>query len=325
MATNKQKRGGADTASDYTGGATRFKATQRIIISPMQSRSAQGVLAMFIAVAGFSCMDALLKVFAAHYPPMQVTALRAAASLPFLLLPLWWQGRLAELKPQRPWLHLLRGALGVVMLVSFVFALGQGGLASVYSIFMIAPLLIAALAAIWLGERVDAGRWTAIALGLTGVLLILRPEAGALPLLAGLAAALSALGYAITAIMARLLTRTDTSASIVFSFLLCMLVIAGALALPDWVPIRPQDYGLIAAVGIFGAIGQHYITEAFRHAPAAVIAPIEYTALVWAMLIDWTFWSVLPGAGMLQGASIVVLAGLYVAWRERQANLQDPS
>lgn len=288
----------------------------------MQSRSAQGVLAMVIAVAGFSCMDALLKVFAAHYPPMQVTALRAAASLPFLLLPLWWQGRLAELKPQRPGLHLLRGLLGVVMLVSFVFALGQGGLASVYSVFMIAPLLIAALAAIWLGERVDAGRWIAIALGLTGVLLILRPEAGALPLLAGLAAALSALGYAITAIMARLLTRTDTSASIVFSFLLCMLVIAGALALPDWVPIRPRDYGLIAAVGIFGAIGQHYITEAFRHAPAAVVAPIEYTALVWAMIIDWTFWSVLPGSGMLQGAAIVVLAGLYVAWRERQSASQ---
>ncbi len=272
---------------------------------------------MFIAVAGFSCMDALLKVFAAHYPPMQVTALRAASSLPFLLLPLWWQGRLAELKPHRPGLHLLRGLLGVVMLSTFVMALGQGALASVYSIYMAAPLMIAALAAFWLGERVDLGRWLAIALGLLGVLVILRPQAGGLPWLAGLAAALSALCYALAAITARVLTRTDTSASIVFSFLVLMLSISLVIALPNWVSIRPQDYALIAAVGIFGAIGQHYITEAFKHAPAAVVAPIEYTALVWAMIIDWTFWSVLPSSGMLQGAALVVVAGLYVAWRER--------
>lgn len=286
----------------------------------MQSRGAQGVLAMFIAVAGFSCMDALLKVFAAHYPPIQVTALRAAASLPFLLLPLWWQGRLRELRPERPWLHLLRGLLGVVMLSTFVMALSQGALASVYSIYMVAPLLIAALAAFWLGERVDLGRWLAIGLGLIGVLIILRPDTGGLPLFAGLAAALSALCYALAAITARVLTRTDTSASIVFSFLTLVLAIALIFALPNWVRIRPEDYALIAAVGIFGAIGQHYITEAFRHAPAAVVAPIEYTALVWAMIIDWTFWSVLPGSGMLRGAALVVLAGLYVAWRERTSH-----
>jgi drug/metabolite transporter (DMT)-like permease len=285
----------------------------------MSSRSAHGVLAMFIAVAGFSCMDALLKVFSAHYPPMQVTALRAIASLPFLLLPLWWQGRLSEIKPRRIGLHLARGVLGVIMLGTFVVALSQGAIASVYSIYMAAPLLIAALAAFWLGEQVDAGRWLAIAVGLLGVLLILRPEAGGLPLVAGLAAALSAACYALAAITARILTRTDSSASIVFSFLFIMGLLATALAWPDWAPIRAQDYALIAAVGMFGAIGQHYITEAFRHAPAAVVAPIEYTALLWAIAIDWAFWQVLPGIGMLQGAALVVLAGLYVAWRERQA------
>lgn len=285
----------------------------------MSSHSARGVLAMLIAVAGFSCMDALLKVFAAHYPPMQVTALRAFASLPFLLLPLWWQGRLRELKPQRPGLHLLRAILGVVMLSTFVMALSQGAIASVYSIYMAAPLLIAALAAFWLGEHVDAGRWFAIGIGLAGVLLILRPEAGGLPLLAGVAAALSATCYAVAAITARILTRTDSSASIVFSFLLVMGLLATVLAWPSWATIRPQDYALIGAVGMFGAIGQHYITEAFRHAPAAVVAPIEYTALLWAMAIDWAFWKVLPGFGMLQGAALVVLAGLYVAWREHRS------
>lgn len=272
---------------------------------------------MFIAVAAFSFMDALLKLFAAHYPPLQVTAIRGAASLPFVVLPLWYSGRLGELRPTRLGLHLLRGALGVVMLGAFVFALREASLASVYALYMGAPLLIAALAALWLGEKADAGRWIAIVIGFIGVLIILQPRAGGLPLLAGLAATISALCYALAVITARVLTRTDRSAAMVFSFLLIMSLVAGALALPGWVPIRAEDWGLIAAVGALGAVGQHYITEAFRHAPAAVVAPVEYTALLWGLAIDFVVWSVAPNLTVLGGASLVVAAGVYVTWRER--------
>jgi hypothetical protein len=94
------------------------------------SGSARGVAAMFIAVAAFSFMDALLKLFAAHYPPVQVTAIRGAASLPFVLLPLWYSGRLAELRPNRVGLHVVRGVLGIVMLATFVLALRDGSLAA---------------------------------------------------------------------------------------------------------------------------------------------------------------------------------------------------
>jgi len=284
---------------------------------PMKSGSAQGVTAMFIAVAAFSFMDALLKLFAAHYPPLQVSALRALASLPFVILPLLVQGRLAELKVRRVGLHLLRGLLGVVMLASFVYALAAAPLASVYSIYMAAPLLIAALAAWWLGERADLGRWLAIIVGLIGVLVILQPRPGGLALAAGIAASISALCYALAVITARVLTRSENSPSMVFSFLLIVSVIAGGLALPDWVPIRAGDWLLIAATGGLGAIGQHYITEAFRHAPAAVVAPIEYTALLWGVGIDWVFWQVLPDGVILSGAGIIIAAGAYVAWREK--------
>lgn len=283
------------------------------------SGSGRGVAAMFIAVAAFSFMDALLKLFASHYPPMQVTAIRGAASLPFVLLPLWYAGRLAELRPQRIGLHIVRGLIGIVMLATFVLALRDGSLAAVYSIYMAAPLLIAAMAAIWLGERVDSGRWLAIVVGLAGVLIILQPRADGLPLLAGIAATVSALAYALAAITARLLTRTERSPSIVFVFLVILTVVAGALAIPDWVPIRDSDWGLIAAAGALGAAGQHYITEAFRHAPAAVVAPVEYTALLWGLSIDWVAWAVLPNGTMLGGAALVIAAGIYVAWRERRA------
>jgi len=269
---------------------------------------------MFVAVAAFSFMDALLKLFAAHYPPMQVTAIRALASLPFLLVPLWYQGRLTELRPQRIGLHLIRGVLGILMLVTFITALRDASLASVYSLYMSAPLLIAVLAALLLKEKVDAGRWLAIAVGLAGVLIILQPRPGGLPLLAGLTAALSALCYALAAITARILTRTEKSPSIVFTFLLIIAVVAGAMALPNWIPIRDSDWWLIVAAGGFGAAGQHYITEAFRQAPAAVVAPVEYTAMLWGIAIDWIAWSLWPNSTVLGGA-----AGIYVAWRERRA------
>jgi drug/metabolite transporter (DMT)-like permease len=282
------------------------------------SGSARGVAAMFIAVAAFSFMDALLKLFAAHYPPMQVTAIRGAASLPFVLLPLWYAGRLAELRPNRVGLHVVRGVLGIVMLATFVLALRDGSMAAVYSVYMAAPLLIAAMAAFWLGERVDSGRWLAILVGLAGVLIILQPRADGLALGAGIAVTVSALCYALAAITARLLTRTERSPSMVFSFLTFVALAAGALAIPDWVPIRGTDWWLIAAVGAFGAAGQHYITEAFRHAPAAVVAPVEYTALLWGIGIDWVAWDVLPNSTMLGGAALVIAAGIYVAWRERR-------
>ena len=284
----------------------------------------RGLAAMFIAVAAFSFMDALLKLFAAHYPPMQVTVLRAAASLPFVLLPLIWQGRLIELRIHRYGLHLLRGVLGVLMLVTFIYALGTASLASVYSIYMTAPLLIAAMAALWLGEKVDRGRWLAIFIGLAGVWIILQPRPGGLPLLAGIAATVSALSYAVAVITARVLTRSETSSSMVFTFLLLVTLIAGVLALPQWVDIRPQDWWLIAATGGLGAVGQYYITEAFRHAPAAVVAPVEYTALLWGIGIDWVFWHVFPQAGMLIGAAIIIGAGIYVALREHREAQTSP-
>jgi drug/metabolite transporter (DMT)-like permease len=283
----------------------------------MSQTTARGVLAMFVAVAAFSFMDALLKLFSAHYPALQVSAMRALASLPFVLAPLAWSGRLAELQPARPGLHLLRGLLGVVMLSTFVFALREQSLAQVYSIYMAAPLLIVLLAALLLGERVDLGRWLAIGVGLAGVLVILRPSTGGLKLVAGLAAVASALCYAVAAITARLLTRTDRSPAMVFSFLAIMALVCGALAAPGWVAIQPAHWGWIAGVGLLGTIGQHYITEAFRWAPASTVAPIEYTALLWGISIDWVFWSSSPSATMLAGAALVIGAGLYVAWRER--------
>ncbi|AWV08563.1 EamA family transporter [Lysobacter maris] len=272
---------------------------------------------MLVAVAAFSLMDAGLKQLSAHYPSFQVASLRGAASLPFVLVWVLATGGLASLRIRRWSLHLLRGAIGVGMMASFVYALRSLPLSTAYSIFFVAPLVITALSVPLLGEKVGPRRWTAIAIGLLGVLVLLRPSGEGLVSLAALAVLAAALGYALSAITVRVLARTDSVQSIMFWLLVMIAVGSGLLAWPDWVPIRAADAWLIAGVGAAGALGQYAITEAFRIGEASAIAPLEYTALVWGVLLDLSVWGVLPDAVTWIGAAIIVASGLYLLRRER--------
>ena len=272
---------------------------------------------MLVAVAAFSLMDAGLKQLAAGYPPLQVASLRGAASLPFVLAWTLATGGVASLRIRRWPLHLLRGAIGVGMMASFVYALRTLPLSTAYSIFFVAPLAITALSVPLLGEKVGPRRWTAIAIGLVGVLVLLRPSGEGLVSLAALAVLAAALGYALSAITVQVLARTDSVQSIMFWLLVMIAAGAGALAWPDWVPVRAADGWLIAGVGIAGALGQYAITEAFRIGEASAIAPLEYTALVWGVLLDLGLWGVLPDAVTWLGAAIIVASGLYLLRRER--------
>jgi drug/metabolite transporter (DMT)-like permease len=291
----------------------------------MRSENLRGIGAMLCAVAAFAAMDAILKVLAGRYPAMQVTLLRGASSLPFVLAGVAITGRWGDLRPVRFGLHLARGVLGIVMVAGFVYAVQALSLATAYSIFFVAPLLVTALAVPLLGEHVDWRRWAAILTGLGGVLAMLRPSGtplGTLAMLGVAGALVSALAYAASAISVRVLTRTDTTASMVFWFLVLVTLFSAVLAAPGWVGVQPGDWAWIAALGGMGALGQHLITEAFRHAPASVIAPFEYTALLWGVAIDWAFWDVLPGGRVLTGGAIVIAAGLYLIWRERQLHTE---
>ena len=280
-------------------------------------RPTRAVLSMLAAVALFALMDAGLKQLTAHYPPLQVAALRGAASLPFVLA--WALATVGVMPLLRVrWsLHLLRGVLGVTMMVSFVYAITSLPLSTAYSVFFVAPLLITALSVPVLGEKVGPRRWAAIAIGLVGVLVLLRPSGQGLISLAALAVLLSALMYAISALTVRVLARTDSTLSMMVWLMTMIAVGAGVLAIPGWVPLRAADGWLILAVGITGALGQYAITEAFRRGQASLIAPLEYTALVWGVLLDATLWGVLPDRVTWLGAGIIVASGLYLLARER--------
>jgi drug/metabolite transporter (DMT)-like permease len=214
-------------------------------------------------------------------------------------------------------LHLLRGVLSVIMLVAFVYGLQKLPLAETYSLFFVAPLLITALAVPILGERVGWRRWLAILVGLCGTLIVLRPSGEGMLSLGGLAVIVSAMGYALSAITVRVLGRTDSTQSMVVWMLAMLSVFSLALAWRGWIPVDAAHWKPIAILGLSGAIGQYGVTEAFGRAPASVIAPLEYTALIWGLGLDWFLWGTLPDRWMLAGAAVIVVCGLYLLRRER--------
>lgn len=283
----------------------------------------RGITSMLAAVFFFALLDACLKQLTATYPTWQVAFFRGASGLPLLLAITAIRREWRDLIPARPWLHVFRGLLTVCTLYAFVYAVGVLSLADAYSIFLVAPLIVTALSVPLLGEQVGWRRWIAIAAGLIGALVMLRPTGAGLLTLGGVAALASAFTYALGVVLIRVASRTDTASATVFWTLLVLTVVTGVLALPDWVDFQPQHWKLIVELAITGTLGQILLTDAFRRAPAGAVTPFEYTALLWGVALDWFVWHVLPQQRMLSGAIIVVSSGLYVIYRENRRGAND--
>jgi drug/metabolite transporter (DMT)-like permease len=280
------------------------------------SGNLRSIQAMLAGVVMFSIMDTTMKLLSAHYPAMQVAALRSLSSLPLVCAWLLWRGGLRSALQVRWPLHLLRSAIGIVMLALFAYGVRELSLAEAYAIFFIGPILITALSVVVLKERVNAARWTAIAVGMAGVLVILRPSGDGMLTLGGLAILASAVCYAVSAVSGRILARSDRSEHMVFWLMLMMSIGAGALAAPGWVPVQAGDLALLAVLSVSGFLAQLAITEAFNHGEASVVAPFEYTALAWGIGIDWLMWQTLPDQTTLIGAAIIIGSGLYLIRHE---------
>lgn len=271
---------------------------------------------MLAAVAAFAVMDASVKHLAGLYPPLEVACLRGLASIPFFLLGVLFFGGWGSLIPVQWPEHLVRGALAILMLWAFVFALSQLSLGTAYGIFMCAPLLITAFSALVLRARIGLHRWLAIGCGMVGVIIILKPDRRDMATLGGLAALGSAICYSVSALMIRRLARTDSTLSIALSFVLMISIGTGVLAYPRWVPVLAGHWPWILVMGFTGAVAQYLIIHAFRCAPPYVVAPFEYTSLLWGIALDWIIWSTVPSTRMLCGASLVIATGIYVIYRE---------
>ena len=271
-----------------------------------------GMAAMLIGVASFSLMDAGLKLLAAHYSATQVASLRGLAALPVVFAWALYSGGARQLIEVRWPLHLVRGVLSVVMMITFTYALKSLSLAKTYSIFFIAPLLIAVLSVVLLGERVRRVQWAAIAVGFAGVLIVLKPETSGFGWWGTLAVLGTAVAYAFSSVLVKILGRTDSTQAMMFWMTGMLAIGATLLAIPGWQAIEIAHYPILAGIALTGAVGQWGITVAFKHAPAASVAPLEYTGLAWVILIDLAVWSAVPGLRTLMGAALIIASGIYL-------------
>ena len=278
----------------------------------------RGALYLCLAMGAFGVLDACIKILSAHYSSMQVVTLRGLSSLPLALIWVMWRGTLSSLFRVRWRLHLVRGLLGIVMIWSLSQGLRELPMTQVYAIFFTAPLMMAILSGPILGEKAQASHWIALALGLIGVLIAMRPQNAGWLSWAVVAVMLTALSYSLSNLISRLLSRTDSVESQVVWMLVALASGSALFSFGTWQPVRIEDYLPLALLASMGLIGQIAITQAFKWGQPSAIAPFEYTALLWSISLDIAIWAQWPDAATLTGAGVIVASGVWLLKQERK-------
>lgn len=293
------------------------------------SRPMTGIALNLCALLVLVSMAGVVKSVSAHVPTGQAVFSRAFFSLPFILGWIALQGPLIDgLRMRRPKMHLLRGLLGSATLGMNFLALALLPLPEVTTIGFAAPVLTLVFAVLFLGEKVRLFRWTAVALGLVGVLVVVWPrlslggETDAMMRLGALMALGAASCAALVKIIVRNMVTTETTPSIVFWF----AIIASLLSLVTlpfgWVWPSGEVLALLVLTGALGGVGQLMMTASYRFADASALAPFWYVQLFFASFIGYVFFGEVPTGPMLAGATLVIGSGLLILYREAQLGKQ---
>jgi drug/metabolite transporter (DMT)-like permease len=290
--------------------------TQISIQSASAGRAVRGIYFMLLSVFLFSLMDALIKWVSATHPVGQIIFFRNVfAFVPVFFVLRQAGGGLAVLRTRHFGGHLMRGAMGILSMVCIFGAFSLMPLGEAVALSLSAPLFVTVLSVPLLGERVGIRRWSAAIVGFAGILVMTRPGTGVFHPVALLAVG-GALFYALAVISIRRLSTADPPATIVFYFT-AFAAAAGAVSLPfQWVTPDAVGLALLVSIGLLGGIAQLALTQAFRLAPVALVAPFDYGALVFAVLFGYAVWGDVPDGYIVVGAAIVVASGLYILHRE---------
>jgi drug/metabolite transporter (DMT)-like permease len=281
----------------------------------------RGVALALCAVAMFTAMIAVVKWLSASFAPMQIAFFRAVCAMALCLPVVLADGGVAALRTRQPGAYVLRGLVGCGSIVTSFYGVSLMPIADWVALSFMVPLFVAAMSAPMLGERVGWRRWLAIAVGFAGILVIVPPTgtASLRALCVGVAAQML---VAFALVLIRRMGSGERTTTIVFYYMVGLSVITAMLAPLDWRGPQGAQWAWLAAVGLIAGSAHLLITTAYRLAPASVIAPLDYTGIVWAVLIGWIVWAERPDANLLLGAPLVIGSGLYVvisATRRRRA------
>lgn len=284
-----------------------------------------GILLRLGAASSFALMAAMIKLgYEAGIGTVDLIFYRFAFGLPPLLLWIAFSRNFTAWRTSRPSAHLTRTMIGLSAMVASFSALGYLPLAEATVISFAAPLFSVMLSALVLGEEVRRHRWTAVMLGLVGVAIVMQPGGTSLPML-GLGLALAgAFGVGCVNITIRQISRTEGSQTIVLWFTLSSMLLTGTL-LPFFGGTHDaRQWAILAALGLFGGLGQLFLTGSLRYAPVGAVVPFDYTQLLWAVLLGWAIWDRHAAATTWAGGAVIIASGIYTAWREQRLGRDKP-
>lgn len=277
----------------------------------------RGILLMCAATVLASAMQVLVRYVAqAGVPPFQIAFLRNALGI-MIFLPLLRSGGVAFLRTGRLGLHAVRGLLNVTAMLMFFTGLGLIPVARATALSFTAPLFMALLSVLFLGERFRMRRWLALVFGFAGTLVILRP--GMVPADSGsLLVVGAAMLWAVTMVVIKILSRTESSVAITAYMNLFLALFSVGPAVWVWVWPSPAMWIWLVAIGVLGNIAQIALSQALKEADPTAVMPFDFLKLVWATLLGLWVFGELPDLLTWLGAVVVFASGFYIAWREHQ-------
>ena len=284
----------------------------------MDASLKRGLWLMALAIFCLAIMDAFAKLLIeSDVHTVTILAIRSVLISFVLLATLAHKNQLRKLRTQKLGAHIARGMIGLTAVGGFFTSLQYLPLADATVVFFTGTLFVAVASVVVLKERFGPHRWLAIVAGYVGVVIAVNP--GFQELSIGYAfALLGSLSYAGLFISGKIMAKTESTTSLVFYFNTGLGLVALALLPFYWQPISLTNAAMIFAVAALALVGHLSITQAFSTREASLLAPVEYTSILWAVLFDYIIWSHPPATFTLIGGGIVVLSGLYFLYREHQ-------
>ena len=280
-----------------------------------------GVLLMLGGDFMFSLNDAMGKWLVVTLSVGQVVFIRSIGAFIVLGPMIAHQGPRKLFVMDRPWLQFARAILAAVETMLFYAAVVHLPLADVMSFYMAGPIYVAALSHLLLGETVGWRRWTAILVGFCGVVIMLQPSGSFT--WASIYALIGSVLFGLTIILGRLLRGTSDTTLVTWQTI-GTLIVGGLLMIGEWKTPNAIEWAGMLLLGVVACLAHLMIVRALKLAPAAMLAPLHYTMLLWAAIFGWVFFGDVPGARILLGSAIIVLAGLFIFHRQKVVETVPP-
>jgi drug/metabolite transporter (DMT)-like permease len=292
-------------------------------------RPLHGISLKLVSVLVFIVMQSMIKATAQNVPPGEAVFFRSFFAMPVIFGWLAMRGQLRDgIKVQAPLGHVWRGVMGTMAMGLGFAALRFLPLPEVTAIGYASPLLTVVFAAMFLGEVVRAFRIACVVLGLVGVTIVLAPRltvqdaASATAALGALLVLVGAVFSALAQVFVRKLVQTEKTPAIVFWFSFTSTAMSLFTIPFGWVWPGGWEGALLIGAGLLGGVGQILLTSSYRYADASLVAPFDYASMLFSLLIGYFIFAEVPSGTMLTGASLVILAGCLIIWRERQLGLE---